>query len=100
MKNRRIIWIALGFSIFIAFFLSQIASSFPDGLEKVAEKGGFSVRAKEPGSWSKSPAPDYQFPGLKNEKIATGLAGVAGTLVVFLLGFSLSHLLKPRKDKE
>ena len=33
-----------------------------------------------------APITDYAFPGIENERVATGLAGFAGTLIVFGLG--------------
>lgn len=60
--------------------LSPLASSHPDGLEWVAEQRGFLDFARE------SPyrlIPDYVFPGISNEAIATIVAGIVGLLIVF-----------------
>jgi cobalt/nickel transport protein len=95
MKRRDII-IGLIIALFLAGIISMFASSSPDGLEKVAENLGFLEKGEgEPAI--KSPAPDYALPGLKNEKLATSIAGIAGTLVVFGLGYGIAFLLK-RKD--
>ncbi|MFA5309307.1 MAG: PDGLE domain-containing protein [Dehalococcoidales bacterium] len=74
--------------------LSPLASSSPDGLEKVAENHGFIEKA--------SAAPyqviaDYVFPGVHNEKLATILAGLLGTLVVFGVAYGVSWLIKRRR---
>ena len=45
-----------------------------------------------------SPIPDYAFPGVENERLATGLAGFVGTLGVFALGCGLAYLLRRRDD--
>ena len=37
------------------------------------------------------PIPDYAFPGVENERVATGLAGFTGTLIVFALGVAISR---------
>ena len=70
--------------------LSPLASSSPDGLERVAEDKGFIDSAQE--------APfqiiaDYVFPGIENEALATVLAGLIGTLVLFGVVYALAWLL-------
>lgn len=74
--------------------ISPLASSSPDGLERVAEDRGFIELAGE--------APyqviaDYVFPGVANEALATILAGVVGTLVLFGAAYGLAWLLTLRK---
>ena len=73
--------------------LSPLASSSPDGLERVAEDKGFISLAQE--------APfqiiaDYVFPGIESEAVATILAGLIGTLVLFGVVYGLAWLLKSR----
>jgi hypothetical protein len=73
--------------------LSPLASPHPDGLERVAEDQGFAHKAKE--------APiqviaDYLFPGIENEAVATIVAGVLGTVVVFGVGYGLAWVLRRR----
>jgi len=63
-------------------------------LERVAEDRGFIELAGE--------APyqviaDYVFPGVANEALATILAGVVGTLVLFGAAYGLAWLLTLRK---
>jgi len=95
MKRRDVI-IGVVLALFLAGIISMFASPLPDGLEKVAENHGFLEKGEgEPPI--KSPVPDYAWPGLKNEKLATSIAGIAGTLVVFGLGYGIAFLLK-RKD--
>lgn len=60
--------------------LSPLASAHPDGLEWVAEQKGFLEAAREP---LYNIIPDYVFPGISNEALATILAGILGTLLVF-----------------
>ena len=71
--------------------LSPLASSSPDGLERVAENKGFIGLAGE--------APfqviaDYVFPGMENEALATILAGLIGTLILFSVAYGIAWLLK------
>ena len=74
---------ALVVAIALAVFVSPFASSAPDGLERVAADKGFESAAAEEPTWAWSPLRDYQFPGLHNEKVATAVAGLLGTIVLF-----------------
>lgn len=81
---------ALVISILVAF-ISPLASSSPDGLEKVAEEKGFIEEADD--------APfeiiaDYVFPGMENEAAATILASVIGTVTIFGLSYGVARLLR------
>ena len=88
MKRKDII-AGLVLAMALAIF-SFLASSSPDGLERVAEDKNFIEKAI---NIVKSPIPDYLFPGIKNENIAGSLAGVAGVIIIFALGYSLAKLL-------
>lgn len=89
--NRKIIWPIL-VSLVSAGLLSLLASSDPDGLEQVAEQLGFARTATtEP--LLPALAPDYLMPGLKNQALATSLAGISGTLLVLILGWGLGKFL-------
>ena len=76
--------------------LSPLASSSPDGLERVAENKGFINLGQE--------APfqiiaDYVFPGIQNEVMATILAGLIGSLILFGAVYGMAWLLKSRKGE-
>jgi cobalt/nickel transport protein len=96
MSKKEVI-IGLVIALAIAIFLSPLASSWPDGLEKVAHDIGFAQKSEQ-GHFFKALLPDYIFPGIKNEKLATSLSGLLGTLIIFAIGFSVALLLKKRKD--
>lgn len=88
-------WIA-GLIVALALaIISPVASSFPDGLERVAEDHGFVNKAHEP---MFKVIPDYVFPGVSNEILATILAGLLGTLVLFGIGFGLARILKTKNE--
>lgn len=89
--------ILLGVAVLAAVFLSPFASTKPDGLERVAEDKGFLGRGEGP-QVVNSPIPDYAVPGIKNEKLATAIAGLVGVIIVAALGFGLGAILK-RKEK-
>jgi len=79
-------------AVLLALVISPFASSWPDGLERVAENKGF-IGKSGAKPVVRSPIPDYLMPGIKNEKAATAVAGVFGTLVVFGVGYGLAALL-------
>jgi PDGLE domain len=85
--------IALAVAIGLAFGLSPYASSSPDGLERVAEDKGF----LEDGRGRDAPIPDYAVPGVDDDRLATGLAGFAGTLAVFALGTGVAVVVRRRR---
>ena len=92
MSKKEIILILL-LVLSIAVLVSPLASSWPDGLEKVAGDLGF-LHKSETRPVFTCPVADYLWPGIKNKKIAIALAGLSGTLLVFTLGYSLARLLK------
>lgn len=90
--SRQEILFGLAVAVVLAVVLSPFASPWPDGLEKVAEDGGFLEKGEgEP--LISSPIPDYAWPNIKSEKLATSMAGVSGTLIVFGLGLGLACLI-------
>ncbi len=84
-------WWAVGLVIALALtLLSPLASASPDGLEWVAEDHGFLDRAQDP---PYQVIADYLFPGVQNEALATILAGLVGTLLVFGVGYVLAQVV-------
>jgi cobalt/nickel transport system permease protein len=73
---------------------SPLASSNPDGLEWVAERQGFLALANEP---IYNLVPDYLWPGITNESLATIVAGIFGTLLVFGVGLVTAILRRTRR---
>jgi hypothetical protein len=92
--------LALAVAVGLATAVSPFASADPDGLEKVAETKAFLDEAKLAPIQEDSPAPDYAFPGVENERLATGLAGFVGTLTAFALGYVLAFVLRRRPGRE
>jgi cobalt/nickel transport system permease protein len=89
----RWVWGGLAIALVLALF-SPLASPHPDGLERVAEDLGFIERAQEP---LYQVIPDYVFPGISNEALATIAAGVVGTLIVYGIAVGLAALLRRRE---
>jgi len=87
-------------ALFVALFLtliSPLASSSPDGLERVAEDKGFLEHAKG--------APytliaDYLFPGVQNEALATILSGLIGTIAIFGLVYGMAWMMRARRQAQ
>jgi cobalt/nickel transport system permease protein len=75
----------------IGLTLSPFASGFPDGLEWVAEQLRF---LRESPVMFARPLPDYAVPGIGNEIIATGLAGLIGVALTFFTVLGLGTLIK------
>ena len=84
--------LALALAIGLATAISPLASTAPDGLNRVAQDHAFEQR----GTTHEAPVSGYAFPGVHNEKLAKGLAGFTGTLLVFALGFGLVKAARRR----
>jgi cobalt/nickel transport protein len=95
--NKKDILLGLLAALLLALVLSPFASSFPDGLERVAEDQGFLEKGTVAPAMA-APVPDYAWPGIKNEKLATSAAGVAGTLLVFGAAYGFAALLKKKEN--
>jgi len=92
MKSR---WWLVGLALaLLVAILSPLASAHPDGLERVAEDKGFIEAAQDP--WYEI-IPDYVLPGVSNETVATILAGIVGTVLMFGLMFGLGKVLAKRE---
>jgi hypothetical protein len=91
---RRVTVAALVVAVALAAAAAPFASSSPDGLEKVAEEQGFLDRGRLAPVQERAPAAGYAFPSVEDERVATGLAGLAGALGVFALGSGLAALVR------
>ena len=78
--------LALAVAIGLATAVSPFASASPDGLEKVAADQAFLDRGRQAPVQESAPVPGYAVPGVEDPRLATALAGFAGTLLVFALG--------------
>ncbi|MEJ5241726.1 MAG: energy-coupling factor ABC transporter permease [Anaerolineales bacterium] len=85
------VWLGgLGLAVLLSV-LSPLASSHPDGLEWVAEQYGFLQNALPP---LYTLIPDYLVPGVRDERLATILAGILGVIIVFAITWSVSRARK------
>jgi cobalt/nickel transport system permease protein len=84
----KVLWVAGLLFAFALAIASPLASVNPDGLEWAAEQGGYLQNAKD------APfqiIPDYAVPGVSNEALATILAGVIGTMIVFAVAIAVAY---------
>jgi hypothetical protein len=84
--------LALALAIGLATAASPFASASPDGLERVAGDKGFAPRAET----RDGPLGDYSLAGIEDARLATGLAGFAGTLLVFALAGGVAMVVRRR----
>jgi cobalt/nickel transport system permease protein len=92
--SSKVLWVA-GLALALALtIVSPLASAHPDGLEWVAEQKGFLETAQD------APyqiIPDYVLPGVSNEAVATILAGIVGTLIVFGVAVAVAYARRRRQ---
>jgi PDGLE domain len=98
LSTKLFIVLALALAVGLATAVSPYASANPDGLEKVAGDKGFIEQGTLHSIQDDSPIPDYAFPGIDNERVATGVAGFVGTLGIFAVAFGLAWALRRRED--
>ena len=93
-KGGRVVWIfGLGIALVLAV-ASPLASTHPDGLIWVAGQKGFLEAARAP---LYKVIPNYLFPGISNKTLATVVAAILGTLLVFGVALGVAYLRKNRK---
>jgi cobalt/nickel transport system permease protein len=68
--------------------VAPLASSAPDGLERVAIDQGF-IETAEDHALSESPLADYEVGAVEDEATGTRVAGVVGVLVTFGIGAAI-----------
>jgi hypothetical protein len=91
--NKRLAVIA-AIIVFLAVFI-PLASSSPDGLERVVENFGV---AEQTPLWN-GVMTDYAIAAIGNPYVSTMLAGIFGTMMVLLAGLLLGKTLTPKNNK-
>ena len=79
----------------LAFFVSPLASSSPDGLEKVARDQGFAGSADEH-AFGDTPLADYGG----DDGVSTGVAGVIGVVITFGAAMILFGLIRVQAERK
>lgn len=88
--------LGVALAVGLAFAVSPFASSNPDGLERMAGDKGFLDEGRLHALQEDAPVPDYVFPGIGDGRLATGVAGFAGTLLVFGTAHGVGWALRRR----
>jgi cobalt/nickel transport system permease protein len=87
----------LAVAFIAAMLLAPIASSAPDGLERVAGDLGFSSLART--DWTGFAA-DYAMPGISWEFLAVALSGLLGIVAVFISTMIVSRTVMCKVPKQ
>jgi cobalt/nickel transport protein len=83
--------VTLGLALFVAPFVT----TWPDGLERVAETVGFNARLLT-GASGHIPFADYKLPWVGSVPLATAFAAMIGAAVVYLISFLIGRTLLPK----
>jgi cobalt/nickel transport system permease protein len=98
-RNLRLLLVAgLLVGLGLALFVSPLASSEPDGLERVAAEQGFGDAA-ENHDLAEGPLADYGVEGVDDARVGTAMAGLIGMLVTFGAGLALFGLIRARRRR-
>ncbi|MDX2253963.1 MAG: PDGLE domain-containing protein [Pseudanabaenaceae cyanobacterium bins.39] len=83
-------------SLAIAALIAPLASTDPDGLDRVSQDLKFANKANQEPITQKLPPSqifaEYSVKAVENPKMSTAIAGIAGTLVTFGLAWGLGKL--------
>jgi cobalt/nickel transport protein len=111
VKQKSVWFILTGLvaALVLAGVVSNFASGSPDGLDSVAREGctfdedgnipgGSCIAQREQENQTEdSPLADYGIRGVDNEFLSTGLSGVIGVLITFMLGITVFWLARRNK---
>ncbi len=95
-RETKIVLVGIVIALLLVVILAPFASSLPDGLEKVSETEGFANKAVV---FSETLMPDYLVPGVGNEKLATIMAGIVGTIIVFTFVYLMARWMSKKGNK-
>jgi len=95
---RRYRWAIAGLVIaaLVVIVLAPLASSDPDGLDRVSEDRGFAGESKD------APyeiLPDYSIPGIDDERATVIIAGLAGVAMVFVLTMAFGAYVRHQQSR-
>lgn len=93
--KKHLVAVVAAIMVFLAVFI-PLASSSPDGLERVVEN--FGVEEAAP-IWN-GVMLDYTIAAIANPYVSTLLAGILGTLMVLVAGFVLGKVITPKKQTQ
>lgn len=97
-------------SLLLAGVVSNFASGSPDGLDAASREGctfnendeitggNCPAREAQDHELADGPLADYGIRGISNSFVSTGLAGVAGVLIVFGIGAGAFWLMRSKSE--
>jgi cobalt/nickel transport system permease protein len=77
----------------LALFVAPFACPWPDSLQSFARSFGFAEKSV-PASFP-APLAEYRLPFIGSATVATGVAGLVGTLLAFVAAYALARWLVP-----
>lgn len=96
IRKYRWVLAGLGLAALVVIFLAPLASSNPDGLDRVSQDKEFADKAEEEGF---EILPGYAVPGIDNERLTVVVAGLAGATIVFVVPMALGYMARrSRRD--
>ena len=93
-RGRRWWIVGLAIAALVVIVLGPLASSDPDGLERVAEDVGFLGLAE---NFFSGLLDDYAIPGVDNAWLSTVLAGLLGLAIVVVVMVVLGRVVTRRR---
>lgn len=95
MTTRTFVFLGVLVALALVVFVGPLASSSPDGLEKVSADHSIDADAKA-SPVAGSPLADYSAKGVDDEGLSTGVAGAIGVLVTLGAVYGLFFVIKRR----
>ncbi|MDX1977544.1 MAG: PDGLE domain-containing protein [Pseudanabaenaceae cyanobacterium bins.68] len=103
-STNRLIKVGCGTALVVATLLSPLASSDPDGLDRVATDLKFAHKADSKPLAQQLPFyqvfEEYQLKVVSTQKISTALAGIIGTSASFGLTWAIAKLMLKSAPQE
>lgn len=99
VSTRAVLVGVLVVSLLLAGGVSFYAASTPDGLTKVSQEQGFADTETEHGA-ADGPFAGYDAGFLDGDRLGGGVAGIAGVLVVLVLGTALAYGVRRRSGAD
>lgn len=100
MRSRTLAFVVGGLAVVLvlAFFVSRYASSKPDGLEKVAAEKAIDTDERVH-ALADGPFADYETAGIDDPGLATGVAGIVGVAMTFVVAGGVIWIASRRRGK-
>ncbi|MCO5200974.1 MAG: PDGLE domain-containing protein [Chloroflexi bacterium] len=95
---RRYRWAIAGLliTVLVVIILAPLASSDPDGLDRVSEDKGFAEQGKDhPYSF----LPDYSVPGIDDDRATVIVSGLIGVAIVFVLTMAFGAYVRQQSRR-